>query len=61
MKIGDLVRDPEDNDIGIVLGFLEEADEDLGREVGFPIVAWIGWGRDNSIPPESLEILNENR
>ena len=72
MKVGDLVRDPSDGDAGIVVGFVDwECEDPLTMTAGgpcicdvcdaFPIIEWLGFGRDDTVPLEDLELLNVSR
>ena len=72
MKVGDLVRDPCDGDIGIIVNFVDfECEDTLSETAGgpcmcdfcdvFPIIEWVKFGIDDTIPVEELEIINESR
>ena len=64
MKVGDLVRWQKDNDLGIVLDFIQE---DSYFNSGNPIIKWFLHthedGIDDSIDRDSpdLEVLSESR
>jgi len=55
MKVGDLLRWKDDDDIGIVVGF---------QTCGLPIVRWIGETHLHDFDDEDIddaEVLNESR
>ena len=55
MKLGDLLRWKEDNDIGIVIGF---------QECGLPLVRWCGETHLHEFEEDCVglaEVLNESR
>tara|TARA_Y100000296_G_scaffold63989_1_gene74690 strand:+ start:813 stop:1022 length:210 start_codon:yes stop_codon:yes gene_type:complete len=69
MKVGDLVRWDKDDDIGIVLGFVQadEEDEFSGAFEGNLVISWASYG---FVPPlddtvrewdEHLEVVSESR
>ena len=62
MKVGDLVQDPADDDIGIVLDLVEVAAENLCDEPHiFPLIMWVSFGLDDTVPAANLEVINESR
>ena len=66
MKVGDLVRWHKDDDIGIVLNFVQWDDGNDAR-YGNPIIRWFlnpyGDGIDDSVgtDDENLEVISEAR
>jgi|TARA_R110000824_G_scaffold63486_1_gene166846 hypothetical protein len=67
VKIGDLVRWNRDNDIGLILGFVQEGASEEDAHEGNPIITWASWGwgvhADYTVREcdEELEVISENR
>ena len=73
MKVGDLVKWAQDDDMGIVIGIVGENGEgsepfgDDDDDAGNPIIAWFSCGYggepDSSVGPRDndLEIISESR
>ena len=66
MKVGDLVRWDDDDDIGIVLGFVRW-DEGNNLRCGNPIIKWFLHTHDDGVDDsldtddEGLEVISEAR